>query len=132
MKNKDTDQIAAIEKAIAKKYGTEAIVNPHADWSEDREKEYLKQMKEFYQKTSKNEEYSEKIDINGIMVSKKLLNRESLKCCSVCGAFPKKSMDDVCYIKFDCCHKCYIQYVEDREERWTQGWRPNETNSPKS
>ena len=29
-------------------------------------------------------------------------------------------------VKFDCCHKCYIQYVEDREERWIEGWRPNE------
>tara|TARA_B100001250_G_C19782914_1_gene782726 strand:+ start:403 stop:801 length:399 start_codon:yes stop_codon:yes gene_type:complete len=131
MKNKNTDQIASIEKAIAKKYGTEAVANPRANWDEEKEKEYLKQMKELYQKTSKNEEYCEKIDINGIKVSKKLFNRESLKYCSVCGAFPKKSMDDVCYIKFDCCYKCYIQHVEGREERWTEGWRPNEADTTK-
>jgi hypothetical protein len=132
MKNKNINQIAAIEKAIAKKYGSEAVANPNAGWDENKEKEYLKQMKEFYRKTKKNKEYEEKIDINGIKVSKKLLNRESLKCCSVCGVFPKKSMDDVCFIKFDCCYGCYIQYVEDREQRWIEGWRPNEIKLTKS
>jgi len=128
MKDKNLNQIAAVERAIAKKYGPTAIANPSAGWTETKEKEYLKQMKEFYQKTKKNEEWQDKIDINGIKISKKLLNRESLKGCSVCGQFPKKTMDDVCFIKFDCCHQCYIQYVEDREERWKKGWRPDDTN----
>ena len=91
-----------------------------------KEKEYLEQMKELYQKTKANEETAEKIDINGIKVSKKLLNRESLKSCPVCGSFPKKSMDDVCLVKFECCSNCYIKYVEGREERWKKGWRPDE------
>jgi len=124
--NKDPNRIAAVEKAIAENYGDETIANPRANWDEEREKDYLQQMKEFYKKVNKNEGFQEKIDINGIKVTKKLLNRESLKSCPVCGSFPKKSMDDVCFVKFDCCHRCYIQYVEDREERWLQGWRPNE------
>jgi hypothetical protein len=125
MKDKDLNHVAAIEKAIAEKYGAETVVNPRANWDENKEKEYLSQMRELYQKIKKNEEYEEKIDINVIKVSKKLLNRESLACCSVCGSFPKKSLDDVCFIKFDCCYKCYIKYVEDREERWLKGWRPD-------
>ena len=127
MKNKNPDQIAAIEQAIAQKYGETTVANPRADWNQIKEKEYLDQMREFYQKIKKNEEYQEKIDINGIKVSKKLLNRESLASCSVCGSFPKKSLDDVCLVKFECCHQCYIQYVEQREERWSTGWRPNTT-----
>jgi hypothetical protein len=83
-------------------------------------------MKEFYGKIKKNEEHQEKVDINGIKVSKKLLNKEPRKNCLVCGKFPKQSMDDVCLLKFECCHSCYIQYVEDREERWKKGWRPSE------
>ena len=122
------DRIAAVEQAISKKYGDEAIQNPRANWDEEKEKEYLEQSKEFYQKSYQKEEQQEKVDINGIKVSKKLLNRESLRCCSVCGAYPKKSMDDVCLTKFDCCNKCYIKYVEDREERWLSGWRPNNEN----
>jgi hypothetical protein len=86
-------------------------------------------MKEFYKKIKKNEESQEKIEINGIKVSKKLLNRESLKTCPVCGAFPRKSMDDVCLVKFQCCNKCYIKFVEDREERWLSGWRPEKINT---
>ena len=126
MKKEDPNQIAAVEKAIAEKYGSETIQNPRGNWNETKEKEYLQQMKEFYQKTQLNEEWQEKIDVNGIKISKKLFNRESLKCCPVCNSFAKKSMDDVCLVKFECCFKCYIQYVEDREERWLKGWRPNE------
>ena len=129
MKDKDLNKIAAIEKAIAERYGDDTIQSPHANWDEDKEKEYLSQMKEFYKKIDKNDAHQEKIEINGIKVSKKLLNRESLQSCPVCGSFPKKSMDDVCLLKFECCSKCYIQYVEGREERWLKGWRPNNGNS---
>ena len=129
MPNKDLDRIAAIEKAISQKYGDEAIQNPKTNWDKEKEKEYLGQMKGLYAKIKSNEGQQEKVDINGIKVSKKLLNRESLRSCPICGSFPKKSMDDVCLIKFDCCSKCHLQYVEGREERWLKGWRPNNGNS---
>tara|TARA_B100000131_G_C17875737_1_gene516151 strand:- start:246 stop:644 length:399 start_codon:yes stop_codon:yes gene_type:complete len=132
MKDKDLNKIAAIEKAISEKYGEEAVANPMASWDEEREKDYLKQMKKFYTKIKRNEEHQEKIDINGIKVSKKLLNRESLKNCPVCGSFPKVSMDDVCFIKFGCCSKCYDRYIFGREERWLTGWRPNENHETKT
>ena len=123
---KKPNRIAAVEKAISQKYGDEAIQDPRANWDEDKEKEYLEQSQEFYKKSYKNSERSEKVDINGIKVSKKLFNRDSLKHCSVCSSPPKKTSDDVYLLKFECCHKCYIQYVEDREERWLKGWRPHE------
>ena len=131
MKDKELNKIAAIEKAIAEKYGKEAIQNPRADWDEDKEKDYLQQMQQFYKEKSLNQKWEDKIDVNGIKVTKKLLNRESLRTCPVCGSFPKKSLDDVCLLKFDCCSKCYIQHVEGREERWLGGWRPNEDNKTK-
>ena len=107
MSKKDLNRIAAIEKAIAEKYGEDAVSNPRSNWGDEKEKEYLEQMREFYKKTSKNQEREDKVDVNGIKVTKKLLSRESLKNCSVCGKFPKSSMDDVCLIKFDCCKHCY-------------------------
>lgn len=125
--SKDYNKIASIEKAISEKYGEETIQNPKSDWTEEKEKDYLEQIKEMYEKSYRHEESVEKIDINGIKVSKKLLNREPLKKCPVCGMIPRKSMDDICLLKFDCCNKCYVQYVEDREERWLKGWRPDET-----
>ncbi len=126
------NKLAAFEKAIAAKYGKEAIQNPKGNWDEDKEKEYIQQSREFYRKQTKNDEGQEKVDVNGIKISKKLLNRESVKYCSICGAFPKKSMDDVCLVKFDCCNTCYIQYVENREERWLKGWRPDEIRSKRT
>ncbi len=123
----DSDQIAAIEKAIAEKYGKETVQNPKGNWNEVKEKDYLEQSREFYKKQYKNDEWQEKVDVNGIKISKKLLNRESLKCCPICGSFPKKSMDDVCLVKFECCSRCHVKYVEGREERWLKGWRPDET-----
>jgi len=119
------NHIAAVEQAISKKYGDEAIQNPKANWDENKEKEYLQQMKEFYQKTQQIEESQEKVDVNGIKISKKLLNRDAIRSCPVCDSFARRSMDDVCLVKFDCCFSCYIQYVEHREERWLKGWRPN-------
>ena len=122
--NKNYDKIAAIEKAISEKYGEDAIVNPQSEWTEEKEKEYAKQAKELYSKNKRISEFSDKIDVNGIKVSKKLLNRESLRTCPVCGSFPRKTMDDVCLAKFQCCNNCYIKFVEGREERWLSGWRP--------
>ena len=126
--SKDYDKIAAVEKAIKEKYGEEAISNPRSNWDEAKEKKYLKQMKELYAHDPGTTASQEKVDVLGIKVSKKLLNRESLKNCPICGAFPKKTMDDVCLVKYECCSKCYIQYVDGREDRWLKGWRPDETN----
>lgn len=125
MSDKDLNKLAAIEKAISQKYGDEAIQNPRANWDEIKEKDYLQQMEELYQKTTKHESFQEKIDVNGIKVSKKLFNRDSLQRCPVCRSLARKAADDVCLLKYECCNTCYIQYVEDREERWLQGWRPN-------
>ena len=130
--NKNYDKIAAIEKAISEKYGEDAIVNPKSEWTEEKEKEYAKQAKELYSKNKRISEFSDKIDVNGIKVSKKLLNRESLRTCPVCGSFPRKTMDDVCLAKFQCCNNCYIKFVEGREERWLTGWRPNENKQTKT
>ena len=44
----------------------------------------------------------------------------------------EKQLDDVYMSKFDCCEKCYIQFVEGREDRWKTGWRPNEINNTKT
>ncbi len=126
MSDKNYNKIAAIEKAIKEKYGAEAVVNPKSDWDENKEKEYLDQMKELYSKNNKKREYSEKIDVDGIKISKKLLNRESLKNCPICNAFPKGVKDDVSLIKFKCCNGCFVKFVEGREERWLEGWRPDE------
>ncbi len=123
MKNKDPNYAIKVEKAIAEKYGTETVQNPKANWSDKKEKEYLKQLKDIY--NSKDTQDSSEEQINGVFISKKLLKRESKRSCPVCNTYSFKSNDDVYMSKFGCCERCYIQWVEGREERWNKGWRPN-------
>ena len=122
---KDLDYIARLEKAISRKYGDEAILNPMANWSEEREKEYLEQLKTLDKKHLEKEEQTEKVEINGVLVHKKLVSREIKRVCPTCKIYSFSLKDDVYMAKYECCAKCYIQYVEDREERWLQGWRPD-------
>lgn len=129
MSDKDWDRLAAFEKAIRQKYGEEAIQNPKANWDEEKEKEYIRQQKELYSKELQQSTVSEKVDVGGFLVSQKLLNRDSKTPCPICSKIFFKSKDDVCMTKYECCFDCYVKWVENREERWLEGWRPNETTN---
>jgi len=124
MKKKDPNYVVKLEKAIAKKYGEEAVENPKKYWTDEKEKQYLSDLKEFYKDTDEKEDI-DKDDVNGVFIPKKLLNRESNRSCPICNTYSFKSNDDVYMSKFDCCEKCYIQWIEGREDRWKKGWRPN-------
>jgi len=125
MKQKDLNKIVKVEKAIAKKFGQETIVNPKSKWDDEKEQEYLQQLKEFYSRQRKKADNDEKINEEGFLLSKNLINRESKRVCTTCSEYSFNMKDDLYMNKFDCCWKCYIQWVEDREERWLSGWRPN-------
>lgn len=122
---KDLDYIARLEKAISRKYGNKTILNPMSNWSADREQDYLEQLKKLDKKELQKEELTEKVEINGVLVPKKLVSRELNRVCPTCKTYSFDIKDDVYMAKYECCHECYIKYVEDREERWLQGWRPD-------
>ena len=124
MKKKDPNYVVKLEKAIREKYGEKAIQNPKHDWSEEKEKQYLEDLKKLYA-SRREDETPDKVEINGVFVASKLINNDSNRSCPVCQTYSFKSRDDVYMTKFDCCEKCYIQWVEGREERWKKGWRPN-------
>ena len=111
---KDPDHLIKVEKAIEEKYGTEAIQNPKATWNQDKEKEYLKQIKEI----SRSEKPKEKIRVDGVLMPKKLLIKESKRTCPECKIYSFEMKDDLYMAKFKCCFNCYILYVEGREEKW--------------
>ena len=121
--SKNNMNIAAVEQAIAKKYGEATIINPSSLWDKDKEAEYAKQLKALEQQTA--DTTNEKVEVDGVLIPKKLLNRETNRTCPTCGEYSFSSKDDVYMIKYNCCNKCYIQWVEDREQRWLDGWRPN-------
>jgi hypothetical protein len=119
---KDLNDIAAIEKAIKEKYGDEAIQNPKKHWDKEKEEKYLKDLKDFYSKKASKKKTTES---NGFLLKEKRNSNETDRKCPVCGVYSFLPKDDLYMNKFQCCFKCYIQYVEDREERWKTGWRPN-------
>ena len=124
MKTKDPNYAVKVEQAIAKKYGKETVVNPKSQWDDEKEKEYLDELKKVYYNNSDKED-QDKEEVNGVFIPSKLLKEESTRSCPVCNTYSFKSNDDVYMTKFECCFNCYIQWVEGREERWKKGWRPN-------
>jgi hypothetical protein len=122
LKSKDSNYAVKVEKAIAERYGEETVVHPKSQWDDDKEQEYLRELQNNYRQ-GKSE--SEQIELDGVLISKELLNKESERSCPTCNTYSFKSVDDLYMTKFDCCFKCYIQYVEGREDRWKSGWRPN-------
>ena len=107
MKSEDLNYIARLEKAIEKKYGQEAVLNPKTAWDEKKEEEYLEQLKD------------------GFFLPKNLINKKSKRKCLVCDIYSFNKKDDLYMNKFECCFSCYIQWVDGREERWKKGWRPD-------
>ena len=72
------------------------------------------------------DELNEKVEVNGVLIPKKLFTKDSQnRTCPVCNTYSFNSKDDVYMKKFECCCKCYIQWVDGREERWKTGWRPD-------
>ena len=124
-KKKDPNYVVKIEKAIAEKYGIEAIQNPKSNWSPEKEKEYLEQLQKVAKQENKKKDKVEKIEVDGFLINKKLINNRNLKRkCPVCDIYSFNLKDDVYFNKFECCYICYIKWVENREERWKSGWRP--------
>ena len=117
-KKPDQDDIVALEKAIAKKYGEEAIQNPRANWDDDKEKEYIEQLKKVAEKLNLSSESGDKVEFSGVFVSKKLLNREIAdRTCSLCERFSFDKKDDLYMTKFNSCFECYIKHIEGRETK---------------
>ena len=121
--SKDPNYAIKVEKAISEKYGDETVQHPKNEWTDEKEKQYLEDLKASYHRYQNSDQTQE--EVNGVLISKKLLMRESKRSCPVCSTYSFKSNDDVYMLKFGCCEKCYIDWVEGREDRWKQGWRPD-------
>jgi hypothetical protein len=118
---KDPNYIASLEKAIKEKYGDLAVANPSSRWDEAKEQEYISQLKSFKHYPNDG---SDKKEVDGFFATKRLINKEQDNICPVCDKLSLSKPDSLYLLKYDCCQKCYIKWVEDREERWNSGWRP--------
>ena len=93
---KDPNYAIKIERAIADKYGTETVQHPQRDWSPQKEKNYIEQLKLLNQKLDKISEKIEKVEVQGVLISKKLLNKDSNRSCPVCSVYSFSTRDDKC------------------------------------
>jgi len=118
------EELQQIEWAIKQKYGDLAVADPRQFWNADKEEDLKKQLKENETKYLLREENEEKTEKDGFLISKRLLTARKSESCPVCKNYFTETKDSVYLLKFECCQKCYILYVEDREERWNLGWRP--------
>ena len=122
---KDTNYLAALEKAVQEKYGHEAISNPKGNWTPDKELAYIEEIKKAQIKDYKLEKTQQRIEIDGVLIAKKLINKNMDRHCNYCDTYSFNREDDVYFTKYGTCYKCYVQYILDREDRWKNGWRPN-------
>jgi hypothetical protein len=117
----DWDKIAAIEKAVKDKYGENAIVNPKSNWNDQKELDYIEQVKQAHVVKQK-EEVQEIVQENGFLVKKKLFTSKTTRVCPVldCSKYSFNIKDDVYMNKFGCCYECFIKYIEGREDLWEE------------
>ena len=125
MKNKDPHLVVKLEKAIEKRWGTEAVENPKKHWTPEKEKKHSEEVKEFYKRKAFKDAKNSKEKYKGFLVSKKLLTKENERECPVCESYSFSVKDDLYMLRYNCCYGCYIQWVENREDRWESGWRPS-------
>ena len=111
---KDMNYIQALEKAVKEKYGDLATQNPKYFWDEFKEKEFLEQQKESTLKKHINEESREKVEVDGVLLPKKLINKNIDKECSLCKKYSFDKRDDLYLNKFKACYKCYLCKLEDK------------------
>ena len=121
---KDWDTIAAVEKAIAQKDGKLAVQDFRAEWAPEKEEEYLKQIKS--RRHQNKDSIGETIVKGDVVINKRNKKQKTERTCPVCKTYSFSRRDDLYMNRFDCCERCYIVFVVNREERWRDGWRPDD------
>jgi hypothetical protein len=125
MKNKDYDYLASVEKAIAEKYGKDTVQDFRSSWEEDREKEYLEQLKDRREKGYKKQ-YKKTVSLDeNTIIHERPIEVTIDRSCPVCKTYSFSGKDDLYMNRFKSCYRCYIDFIQDREDRWRDGWRPN-------
>ena len=111
-KHDDPDYVVKIEQAIVKKYGKEAVQHPRANWDDEKEKDYIEQLKKLSEKEKQKSEKNEKVEKSGFLISKKLLKKRGQRKCPKCGVYSFDTKDDLYMNKHQCCWVCYVRYIE--------------------
>ena len=120
---KDTNYVASVEKSVAEKYGKIAVQDFRSEWREEKEKVYLDQLREARENKVNEITSTKEIGDNTVIKLSSRKNPEN-RVCPVCKTYSFSPIDDLYMNRFECCHPCYVDFVEFRQERWDTGWRP--------
>ena len=107
---KDPDYVAAVEKAISEKYGKKTAHNIKSNWTPEKEKEYLEQLKEAARLNKGR---------------KQRATASTSRSCPVCKTYSFSSRDDLYMLRFSTCYSCYVDFVSPDIYKWQQGKRPD-------
>ena len=121
----DPNYIASVEKAIAKKYGKDTVQDFRSDWQPAREEEYLLQLRSLNRKRDlfkKSKLVEKKGDVT---LTRRNKAKPTERTCPVCKTYSFSTKDDLYMNRFGACFSCYVVFIEDREARWNEGWRPD-------
>jgi phage-related protein len=113
---RDMNFIQALEKAVKEKYGEEATHNPKQFWDEEKEKQYIEQQRELNNKKYKYDQTREKVELDGVLLPKKLINKNINKECSICKKYSFDKRDDLYLNKFKACYRCYLCELEVKKD----------------
>ena len=70
------------------------------DWNSKKEEAYLEQLRLLNQKLDKISEKLEKVEVEGVLLPKKLLNKDSNRSCPVCNTYSFDTRDNVYMTKY--------------------------------
>tara|TARA_R110000803_G_scaffold109725_1_gene178127 strand:- start:7378 stop:7794 length:417 start_codon:yes stop_codon:yes gene_type:complete len=126
VKKKDYNYIASVEKAIAEKYGKNTVQDFRSNWEPDREQEYLEQLKQRRFKGYKKHHKKTITIAEDTIIHERPIKASTNRTCPVCKTYSFSVKDDLYMNRFQSCYLCYIDFIQDREDRWSTGWQPNE------
>ena len=123
---KDPNYLAAVEKAITEKYGKDTVQDFRNQWQEDKEKDYLKQLKRLTKKNDNLSSTKEEFSVGDIKITKRRSKQKQDRTCPVCKTYSFSRRDDLYMNRFECCYECYVDFIEFRESAWENGERPTQ------
>ena len=123
---KDPNYIAAVEKAITEKYGKDTVQDFRHEWEEQKEKEYLSQLKEMRIKRDKYSTKKDEVIVGDVKITKRRTRQKDDRTCPVCKTYSFSQKDDLYMNRFKSCYLCYLDFIIGREKAWKSGERPTD------
>lgn len=123
---KDPNYIAAVEKAITEKYGKDTVQDFRHEWEEQKEKDYLNQLKEMRIKRDKYSTKKDEAIVGDVKITKRRDHQKDDRTCPVCKTYSFSRKDDLYMNRFKSCYLCYLDFVIGREKTWKSGERPTD------